>query len=169
MTALLFDFADTAAPPAVNIAPIVLPEPPPPPPPPKPPAFVFPTYVRTKGEALALAEQLFPKVLEVAVERQRKLHPPRPDDRDPDLPPFFWVEQQMAEDLRKVFEWLFDDKTRIYKRARFHLFYQLVARFMELGRANREAVDRYYDQKHWRKQWAKEKLAHVLRGDGEGI
>ena len=122
----------------------------------------FPRYIRTKAEALALAADLFPDH-RAALARVKQAHP------EPDDYPFYWVESHARDDLRRLFDWLFDDKTRIYKRPRWHLFYDLAHRLTRLIDENREAQERYWSRKFSDRDFEKRQRAQIMAGDGEGI
>ena len=122
----------------------------------------FPTYIRTKAEANALAAELFPDY-RTAQARAQQAHP------DKDGYSFYWVEAQARDDLRALFFWLFDDKTRIYKRPRWHLFYDLAHRLTKLLAENNDAKDRYWSRLFADREFAKRQRANTMTGDGDGI
>ena len=121
----------------------------------------FPTYIRTKAEANALAEDLFPDHT-TALARIRRSRP------DADYP-FFWVEQQILDDLRALFDWLFNEKTRIYQRPRWHLFYDLATRLVRLVNDNRDAIDRHWRMEFAARDYNRRQRAAIMAGDGDGI
>ena len=123
--------------------------------------MIFPTRIRTKAEALTLAAELFPNH-PAALAEAKRTHPG--DDF-----PFYWVEQQTRENLQALFEWLYADKTRIYKRPRWHLFYELAARLIRLANTNRDATQSHWDDQHARRKYERRQRAYIFTGDGEGI
>ena len=96
----------------------------------------LPRYIRTKAEALALAASIMPDF-------KTALATVTADPRKSDYP-YYWIESDTRDTLRQVFDWLFADETRIYKRARWHLFYDLAHRLTKLLAENRDAQDRYW-------------------------
>lgn len=121
----------------------------------------LPTYTRTKREALALAADIFPDHAAAMA---------RLDAEDRARPyPHFWLEGQIRDDLRQLFDWLFDDRTRIYKRARWHLFYDLAKRLVDLIAANRADFDRRWRLEQAGQEWHRRLASWTMTGDGEGI
>jgi hypothetical protein len=121
----------------------------------------LPTYTRTKREALALAADIFPTP-RIAMERIA-------NDPKRQQYPFYHIDDQAVRDWREILEWLFDDKTRIYKRARWHLFYELTERFTRLMSENKEARDLYWRRRAWDEEFSLKRRASLMAGDGEGI
>ena len=77
----------------------------------------LPDLTRTKAEAKKLAADLFPGD-SVALARIK------PGTTFPR----YHLTDSTTETLRAVFHWLYEHKPRIYKRARWHLFYDLAHR-----------------------------------------
>jgi hypothetical protein len=121
----------------------------------------LPTYTRTKREALALAADIFP-THRIAMERIAA-------DPKRQQYPFYHIDDQAQRDWRQILEWLFDDKTRIYKRARWHLFYELTERFIRLMAENKDARDLYWRRRSWDEEYSLKRRASLMAGDGEGI
>ena len=83
--------------------------------------------------------------------------------------PRYQLDFEIADTLRALFAWLHDDRTRIYKRPRWHLFYDLAHRLLALvdDNARGKILDLYaedLDRQHQRKL-----AAVTMTGDGEGI
>ena len=121
----------------------------------------FPTYTRTKAEALNLAAAIFPDE-RTALDALRQAIP---DCKHPR----YHLTQTATDTLRAVFDWLFDDRTRIYKRARWHLFYSLAHRLIDQIDANARAkIIDLYAEDHAR-DWQRRVAAWTMTGDGAGI
>jgi hypothetical protein len=118
----------------------------------------LPKYIRTKAEALALVNDLFPP------HRQALATVPEEAQYQ-----FYYVERQARDNLRAVLEWLFDKDTRVYKRPRWHLFYNLVDRLFRLMDDNNSAQRRYWSLELGRKEYERRQAAITMTGHGEGI
>ena len=118
----------------------------------------FPTLTRTKAEAQQLAAGLFPGA-EIALTR---LKPGTTYPR-------YQLTHDMADTLREIFIWLFEQKPRIYKRARWHLFYDLAHRLARQLDENGEAKIREIYAEARNEDWRKHRAAQIMTGDGDGI
>jgi hypothetical protein len=118
----------------------------------------LPTLTRTKAEAERLATELFPGV-EIALAR---LKPGTTHPR-------YQLAHDMAETLNEVFRWLHEQKPRIYKRARWYLFYDLAHRLARQLDENGQAKvsDIYAEARN--EEWRRRCAAQSMTGDGEGI
>ena len=125
------------------------------------PPPILPTYVRTKAEALELVERLAPP-LRAAITEMVTRTPPVTFPR-------YSLNYEMQERLRAVFEWLLDDRTRVYKRARFHLFYNLAERTLAMVDENgfQKALD--HDRERFDREFAQRRAAYTVAGDGSHI
>jgi hypothetical protein len=117
----------------------------------------LPQRIRTKREALELLDQLFPE------------HGKAMLRCNGDSYPYYTIDQATRDNLRDVFNWLMEKNTRIYKRPRWHLFYLMSQRVVELTKENHGATWRYHDRQHWDKEWKKKQAAWIMEGDGQGI
>ena len=118
----------------------------------------FPTYTKTKAEAQRLAVELFPGERAALV----RLKP------DPTFPRY-QVTHDTADTLRTVFYWLHEQKPRIYKRARWHLFYDMARRVVEQIDENAQAKVRDLYANDRAEQWRRKQAAEIVTGDGHGI
>jgi hypothetical protein len=118
----------------------------------------LPNLTRTKAEAQKLATDLFPGE-NVAFAR---LKPGTTFPR-------YHLTNDTAETLRAVFFWLYEHKPRIYKRARWHLFYDLAHRVTYQLDENAQAKVRELYAEDRAEAWRKTRAAQIMSGDGEGI
>lgn len=118
----------------------------------------LPPLTRTKAEAQRLAAELFPG-------ERAALGRLKPGTTFPR----YHLTQEAANSLREIFTWLHEQKPRIYKRARWHLFYELVRRLAEQLDENAQAKVRdLYAEEH-AESWQKSRTAQTMTGDGMGI
>ena len=118
----------------------------------------FPTYTKTKAEAQRLAVELFPGERAALVRL-------KPDTTFPR----YQVTHDTADTLRTVFYWLHEQKPRIYKRARWHLFYDMARRVVEQIDENAQAKVRDLYANDRAEQWRRKQAAEIVTGDGHGI
>jgi hypothetical protein len=121
----------------------------------------LPTLTRTKAEAIRLAYELFPPADELVARIMRE----KPEIKLPT----YHASYETADTLRVVFDWLFDKHTRVYKRARWHLFYSMAtnavaalekvvtSRVIEMMIENRTPTSHHAN------------AAAIMRGEGEGV
>ena len=121
----------------------------------------FPTITRTKAEARALAAEIFPDE-PAALAAYIRAHP---DCKHPR----YALAQDAAEKLRFIFDWLFDDHTRIYKRARWHLFYDLAHRLVYLLDENGSGKARDIHAEFRAADWQRLQASWLMTGNGDGI
>ena len=121
----------------------------------------FPTHVKTKAEAKALAQQISPNYYD-ALRAFVAAHPTIEFPR-------YQLDQEQAETLRNTFEWLATTRPKLYKRARWDLFYVLALRVIaaaeENGRGKLADSNDHYESA----RWALIHATHILQGDGAGI
>jgi len=118
----------------------------------------FPTYTRTKAEARQLATEIFPGEQAALAQMKPGTHLPR-----------YQLTHDTTETLRSVFYWLHEQKPKIYKRARWHLFYDLARRAVEQVDENAQAKVRDLYAADHADAWQKRQAAQTMTGDGEGI
>jgi hypothetical protein len=118
----------------------------------------FPALTRTKAEAQRFAAELFPGE-ETALAR---LKPGTANPR-------YQLAQDMAERLREIFVWLHEQNPRIYKPARWHLFYDLAHRLARQLDENGQAKIRDLYAEARNEEWRKSRAAQIMTGDGMGI
>ncbi len=118
----------------------------------------FPTYTRTKAEAQQLAAELFP-------DEKTALAKIAPDISHPR----YHLTHTTADTLRTVFFWLHEQKPKIYKRARWHLFYDMAHRLTVLLDENAQAKVRDLYARDYGRQHDREHQAQIMTGDGHGI
>jgi nucleoside-diphosphate-sugar epimerase len=118
----------------------------------------FPVLTRTKAEAERLAAELFPGEA-IALARLK------PDTTYPR----YQLAHDMASTLHEIFRWLYEQKPRIYKRARWHLFYDLAHRLARQLDENGQAKTRDIYAETRNGEWQKHRAAQIMTGDGEGI
>jgi hypothetical protein len=118
----------------------------------------FPTLTRTKAEAQHLAAELFPGVEIALAQLKPGITHPR-----------YQLAHEMADTLNEVFRWLYEQKPRIYKRARWHLFYDLAHRLARQIDENGQAKvsDIYAEARN--EEWRKQRAPQTMTGDGDGI
>lgn len=119
----------------------------------------LPRYIRTKAEALALVAEIIPDHNAEALRLQRAAVPL----------PRYHIRFTMTDRLRDVFVWLFDDKTRIYKRARWWLFYELAMRVYDQIDENGAAKQLDLSQEGWTRDRERRAAGIIMAGDGQGI
>jgi len=118
----------------------------------------LPNPTRTKAEAQQLAAELFPG-------ERGALARVKPGTAFPR----YQLTHEIADTLRAVFFWLSEQKPRIYKRARWHLFYDLARRVTDQLDENAQAKVRdLYAEEH-AEVWRKTRAAQIMTGDGQGI
>jgi hypothetical protein len=118
----------------------------------------LPSLTRTKTEAQRLAAELFPGE-DIALAR---LKPGTAFPR-------YQLTHDTADTLRAILTWLHDEKPRIYKRARWHLFYDLARRAVEQIDENAQAKVRELYAEDRNVLWQKSRDAQIMSGDGMGI
>jgi hypothetical protein len=118
----------------------------------------LPSLTRTKTEAQQLAAELFPGE-EIALAKL-KLGTAYPR---------YQLTHDTAETLRAVLIWLHEGKPRIYKRARWHLFYDLACRVADQLDENGQAKIREFYAEDRQAVWQKFRDAQIMTGDGMGI
>ena len=121
----------------------------------------LPSYIRTKAEALDLARELFPSERDALAELTRRTPPV--------TLPRYALNQEMADTLRAVFAWLLDDHTRVYKRARFWLFYTMAANLIALLDENAQQKIHDLMRQDMDRDFAARRAAVLMTGDGSGI
>jgi len=118
----------------------------------------LPTLTRTKTEAQQLAAELFPGEHAALA----KLKPGTTFPR-------YQLTRDTTDTLRAVFIWLHEQKPRIYKRARWHLFYDLARRVADQLDENAQAKVRNLYAADHADAWQKRQAAQTMTGDGDGI
>lgn len=118
----------------------------------------FPTLTRTKAEAQQLATDLFPGDSAALARLKPGTTFPR-----------YQLTHDTAETLRAVFLWLHEQRPRIYKRARWHLFYDLAQRITDQLDENGQAKVRDFYAEDRAAVWQKYQAAQIMTGDGQGI
>ena len=120
--------------------------------------MTLPNLTQTKTEAQQLAAELFPGE-RVALAR---LKPGTTFPR-------YQLTHDTADKLRAVFVWLHAQKPLIYKRARWHLFYDLARRVADQLDENAQAKVRDLYAEDRAGVWQKHQAAQTMTGDGHGI
>lgn len=128
----------------------------------------LPTRITTKRDALALAAEVFPEYKDALTEAKRS-NPTPPEKCDATFWWFYWITYKAKDDLRLLFEWLYNDKTRIYQRPRWHLFCHLASRVVELVDKARQDIESEWQRTLSDRKWNKRQRANLVTGDGEGI
>lgn len=122
----------------------------------------FPAYTKTKTEAQRLAAELFPKADNAIGALPAGTHLPR-----------YQLQHTTADTLRAVFYWLHEQRPKIYKRARWHLFYDMAANVIAQIDDNAQAkVRELYnasDSRRYFETIARKEAAELVTGDGQGI
>lgn len=118
----------------------------------------LPTLTRTKAEAERLAAEVFPGEA-IALAR---LKPGTTYPR-------YQLAHDMADTLHEVFRWLHEQKPRIYKRARWYLFYDLAHRLARQLDENGQAKIREIYAEARAEEWRKHCAPQTMTGDGDGI
>jgi len=118
----------------------------------------LPSTTRTKTEAQQLAADLFPGE-KIALARIKP----------GTAYPRYQLTQDTTDTLRAVLLWLHEDKPRIYKRARWHLFYDLARRVVDQLDENAQAKVRELCAEDRQAVWQKSRDAQIMSGDGMGI
>ena len=118
----------------------------------------LPSLTRTKTEAQQLAAELFPgeKVALASLKPGTAF-------------PRYQLTHDTADTLRAVLFWLHEQKPRIYKRARWHLFYDLSRRVADQLDENAQAKIREIYAEDRDATWQKSHDAQIMTGDGMGI
>jgi hypothetical protein len=83
--------------------------------------------------------------------------------------PRYQLTHDTTDKLRAVFFWLHEQKPRIYKRARWHLFYDLARRIADQLDENAQAKVRDLYAEDRAGVWQKHQAAQTMTGDGHGI
>jgi len=96
----------------------------------------LPNGVYKKDEARELARQIFPDHKEYMAHIRAR--------RPTETYPFYWVENHTREDLVRILEWLTNRQVKLYKAARWWLFYDLAARLVALLSENQNAKERHF-------------------------
>ena len=120
--------------------------------------IIFPSLTRSKAEAQQLAAKLFPGDRAALARLKTGTTFPR-----------YQVTHDTADTLRSVFYWLHEQKPKIYKRARWHLFYDLAHRVIDQIDQNAQAKVRDLYAADRAEGWQKSQAAQVMTGDGQGI
>jgi len=118
----------------------------------------FPKLTRTKTEALQCAAEIFPGE-RIALSR---LKPGTTHPR-------YQLTHDTADTLRAILFWLHEQKPKIYKRARWHLFYDLARRAADQLDENAQAKIRDLYAEDRAAVWQKHQAAQIMTGDGQGI
>jgi len=118
----------------------------------------FPKLTRTKTEALQLAAELFPGERVAVAQLKPGTTFPR-----------YQLTHYTTDTLRAVFFWLHEQKPRIYKRARWYLFYDLARRVADQLDENAQAKVRDIYAEDRAGVWQKHQAAQTMTGDGHGI
>ena len=118
----------------------------------------FPKLTRTKTEALQFAAEIFPGE-RIALAR---LIPGTTHPR-------YQLTHDTTDTLRAIFFWLHEQKPKIYKRARWHLFYDLAHRAaIQLDENAQAKVHELYAEDR-AAAWQRVQAAQLMTGDGQGI
>jgi hypothetical protein len=124
--------------------------------------MTLPTITKTKAEAIKLAADLFP-----TADKAIAALPP-----DTQLPRYT-LNSRTSDTLREVLFWIHEQRPKIYKRARWHLFYDMARRVVEQIDENAQAkVRELYTQSDHRSFVArleKTEAAETVTGNGQGI
>jgi hypothetical protein len=118
----------------------------------------FPKLTRTKTEALQFAAEIFPG-------EQTALARLKPGTTHPR----YQLTHDTADTLRAILFWLHEQKPKIYKRARWHLFYDLARRAAAQLDENAQAKVRDLYAEDRAEVWQKHQAAQIMTGDGQGI
>jgi hypothetical protein len=118
----------------------------------------FPAITRTKAEAQQLAAEIFPGESGALARLKPGTTFPR-----------YQLTHDTADRLREIFLWLHEQKPKIYKRARWHLFYDLARRATDQLDENAQAKVRDFYAEDRAEVWRKSRAAQIMTGDGEGI
>jgi len=118
----------------------------------------FPKLTRTKTEALQFAAEIFPgERIALARLKSGTTHPR------------YQLTHDTADKLRAILFWLHEQKPKIYKRARWHLFYDLARRVADQLDENAQAKVRDLYAEDRAEVWQKHQAAQTMTGDGHGI
>ena len=120
--------------------------------------MTFPNLTRTKTEAQQLAAELFPGERVAVAQLKPGTTFPR-----------YQLTHDTTDKLRAVLFWLHEQKPRIYKRARWHLFYDLARRVADQLDENAQAKVRDLYAEDRAGVWQKHQAAQTMTGDGHGI
>ena len=122
----------------------------------------LPTITKTKGEAKALAKRIFPPV-DVA------LNQVAPGTTFPR----YQLDFDALDKMNAVLHWIHEQRPKIYKRARWHLFYNLAQNMVNCISENAALrIHEMYSADHSRDFLAKLEAAEAVQtmpGDGYGI
>lgn len=118
----------------------------------------FPRLTRTKTEALQFAAEMFPGERHALARLKPGITHPR-----------YQLTHDTADTLHAILFWLHDQKPKIYKRARWHLFYDLAHRAAIQLDENAQAKvhELYAEDRATARQCVL--AAQVMTGDGHGI
>ena len=128
----------------------------------------LPRKVTTKGEASNLVADLFPPYAQLDAEHRKHPDPAHAQAA------WYYVQDDAADNLRTVMEWLYTPESRVYARARWFFIYDIVQAFTATVQAAREALQ---DQvrndladQDWRRRFAAEAHAETANStEGAGI
>jgi len=118
----------------------------------------FPKLTRTKTEAQQLAAEVFPGERSALAQLKPGTTHPR-----------YQLTHDTADTLRAILFWLHEQKPKIYKRARWHLFYDLAHRAVIQLDENAQAKVRDLYAEDRTAVWQKHQAAQIMTGDGQGI
>ena len=97
-------------------------------------SFDLPRKVTTRHEASDLVARLFPPYAQLDAEHRRHHDPEHANAA------WYYTQDDAAENLRTVMEWLYAPESRVYARARWFFIYDLVQAFTATVQAAREAL-----------------------------
>jgi hypothetical protein len=118
----------------------------------------FPSLTRTKTEAQQLAAALFPgEQIALARVKSGTTHPR------------YQLTHNTADTLRAILFWLHEQKPKIYKRARWHLFYDLANRAATQLDENAQAKVHELYAEDRAATWQRLQAAQLMTGEGQGI
>ena len=118
----------------------------------------FPKLTRTKTEAQQFAAEIFPgERIALARLKPGTTHPR------------YQLTHDTADTLRAILFWLHDQKPKIYKRARWHLFYDLAHRAAIQLDENAQAKVHELCAEDRAVAWRRVQAAQLMTGDGQGI
>ena len=118
----------------------------------------LPILIRTRTEAENLADQLFPGATE-AINRM----PPETEL------PRHQLDWEVADRLRAVFYWLYDQEPKVYERAKWHLFYDLALNVVRELDENGQAKVHALCARDAALDYRRRQAAQTMTGAGQGI
>jgi hypothetical protein len=118
----------------------------------------FPSYIKTKRDAVALAAEMFPGEAQALARL-------KPDTTHPR----YALDHITADTLRELLYWLHEARPKIYKRARWHFFYDVAVRIVKQTDANGSLKWSDIDARHRNDRHQSRMEAETMRGDGAGI